>query len=388
MKIDDPKILERSQYHKFCQWLCDASWKKIKRHATKKKVMLLGDLPFSISRQSADVWQHPERFSSKWNAGAPPEPSFQDDEFVRKWGQNWGLPLYDWEGQKKLGHPWWKKRLEILARYFHGYRLDHALGYFRVYAFPWNPSQNSDYAGKTPEEVCAEGRELPRFFPRPDDNEQNKLINLENGRRFFTFIKEQQPKMLVVAEDLGLVPDYVRPFLEEIAVPGMKIPHFERLQPDLRYQPVDEYPACSLATWATHDHPPLAALWRNWQQKRHHSGADEWEVRCFLNFIGHREDSFEQSLPEEIHFSAIHKISSSRSSLLCLQLTDWFKLEIRYNLPGLQSNSNWSARLPFTVDALFTDKILKEKTQKIKSILLETDRIQSAKKVSKPSLHI
>jgi len=328
------------------------------------------------------VWQHPERFSEKWNAGAPPEPSFQDDEFVKRWGQNWGLPLYDWESQESKGHPWWKQRLELISRYFHGYRLDHALGYFRVYAFPWNPLLNSEYVSKSPEDVLAEGGELPRFFPMPDDTEENKALNFRHGQKFFQLLKLLRPRLLVVAEDLGVVPDYVRPYLEQIHVPGMKIPHFERLQPDLRYLPVEEYPAFSLATWATHDHLPLAALWQKWQQNRHHSGADEWEIHCFLNFVKCYQDRREPELPDDLHLAAVSQISSSQSKLLCLQLTDWFKLSIRYNQPGLQSHKNWSARLPFTVESLHTDQSLVQKTLDIVSILHKTHRVCAAKKLS------
>jgi len=371
----DTSLLQRMAYQQFCQWICDKSWRRIQQYAKRRKVLLIGDLPFSISQQSADYWQNPQQFSEKWYAGAPPEPSFQDDEFVRRWGQNWGLPVYNWKKEEKRNFPWLRKRLRRMSRFFHGIRLDHALGYFRVFAFPWHPSQNPKYLDKTPEEVLAKGGEIPRFFPAPDDSQENQQRNRENGYRILSFLKKTLPRRLLIAEDLGLVPDYVRPVLEELKIPGMKVPYFERLPPDLSYLPVEEYPECSLATWATHDHPPLAALWKKWQQSRSHSDAMNWEVRCFLRFLSIEQDRTELEMPEDIHLAAIRKISESRSAMLCLQLTDWFKLQIRYNHPGTLSVTNWSARLPFTVEELFKNHSLTYKTNQIREILRQTLRI-------------
>lgn len=347
--VDDPSTEKRALFHKYVQWICDAAWKKVKSYADRHKIWLLGDLPFSISLQSADYWHHPERFVSGWFAGAPPEPAFQGDEFIRKWGQNWGLPLYNWEGEAPKQHPWWQERISAMTRYFHGFRVDHALGFFRVFAFPWSPDENGRYASLNPEEVEQMGLPLPKFLPGADDSPEHKLINLEHGRSLFGFLQSLAPKSVIVAEDLGLVPDYVRPALLELKIPGMKIPHFERLPPDLRYSPVEDYPELSFATWATHDHPPLAALWRGWQERRLSDSAAEWEVRCFLNFLGEGNDRRELSLPADLHQKALEKLAQAPSRLLCLQLTDVFRLELRFNVPGSISSTNWSSRFPFTV---------------------------------------
>ncbi len=350
--IDDPATEELAQFHTYVQWICDAAWRRARSLADNLGIWLIGDLPFSVSIKSADYWHHPERFVSDWFAGAPPEPAFRDDVFIQKWGQNWGLPLYDWEGQASKNHPWWQQRIASLNRYFHGFRLDHALGFFRVYSFPWPPDRNQEFVELSIADLEQRKIPAPRFYPHADDSNEHKLINLAHGRDFFSFLRELAPRSLIIAEDLGVVPDYVRPALQEMNFPGIVVPHFERLQPDLRYLPVDEYPECSLATWATHDHPPLAALWKNWQERRSEDPAADWEVRCFLNFLNLEGDRRDHLLPPDLHRKAIEKIASSRSRYVCLQLTDAFSLDIRFNVPGTLSGTNWARRYPFTIEDL------------------------------------
>lgn len=98
-------------------------------HARAKKVALKGDIPIGVSRCGADVWQSPEYFNMNGQAGAPP------DAFSTK-GQNWGFPTYNWEVMKKDGYKWWKNRFEVMEKYFDAYRMDHVLGFFRIWEIP------------------------------------------------------------------------------------------------------------------------------------------------------------------------------------------------------------------------------------------------------------
>ena len=107
---------------------------------------LVGDIPFGVSRYSADVWAEHELFDLTWSGGAPPEPFFSGDEFLRKWGQNWGIPLYDWPTHRAQNYAWWRQRVAATGLIFHGFRIDHVLGFFRIYSFPWMPQQNNEYA--------------------------------------------------------------------------------------------------------------------------------------------------------------------------------------------------------------------------------------------------
>ena len=84
------------------QWIAHEQWRAVKNYAEEQGVALMGDIPFGVSYYSADVFAHPELFRLDWSGGAPPEPYFKDDEFTQKWGQNWGIPLYDWDAD---AHP-------------------------------------------------------------------------------------------------------------------------------------------------------------------------------------------------------------------------------------------------------------------------------------------
>ena len=78
----------------------------------------MGDVPYGISRHSADVFVNPELFDLEWCAGAPPEPAFCDDDFTREWGQNWGFPLYRWDRMEEDGFAWWKRHVRRLCEVF------------------------------------------------------------------------------------------------------------------------------------------------------------------------------------------------------------------------------------------------------------------------------
>ena len=111
------------QYHLHCQ-LSDAS-----RYARHCGVVLKGDIPIGVSPSSVDVWQHPRLFHLDGQAGAPP------DAFAAM-GQNWGFPTYDWEAMAHDGYGWWQARLRKMAEYFDAYRIDHILGFFRIWEIP------------------------------------------------------------------------------------------------------------------------------------------------------------------------------------------------------------------------------------------------------------
>src|SRR5439155_1203059 len=93
----------RSEFRKFCQ----------------QESALLGDIPFGVSYCSADVFARPDEFVLDWFGGAPPEPYFEDDAFTRKWGQNWGIPLYRWERMRANNFLWWRQRVRGVRRIFH-----------------------------------------------------------------------------------------------------------------------------------------------------------------------------------------------------------------------------------------------------------------------------
>lgn len=90
---------------------------------------LKGDLPIGVERRSVDVWVHPHLFRTHVSLGAPPD-------YFNASGQNWGFPGYHWDAMARDGYRWWRARLGCMARYFHAYRIDHVLGFFRVWEIP------------------------------------------------------------------------------------------------------------------------------------------------------------------------------------------------------------------------------------------------------------
>ncbi|PKU64882.1 4-alpha-glucanotransferase DPE2 [Dendrobium catenatum] len=111
------------QYHLHLQ-LSDAA-----AYARRKKVVLKGDLPIGVDRNSVDTWVHPNLFRMNTSTGAPPD-------YFDKNGQNWGFPTYNWEEMSKDNYAWWRARLTQMAKYFSAYRIDHILGFFRIWELP------------------------------------------------------------------------------------------------------------------------------------------------------------------------------------------------------------------------------------------------------------
>lgn len=125
---DDIAIHYLIQYHLHRQ-LSD-----VRAYARKKGIALKGDLPIGIYRHSVDAWVAPERYHMDRQAGAPP------DDFAVK-GQNWGFPTYNWEQMAEGGYTWWRARLGKMAEYFDAYRIDHILGFFRIWEIPYHSAQ-------------------------------------------------------------------------------------------------------------------------------------------------------------------------------------------------------------------------------------------------------
>ncbi|MDR0377613.1 MAG: 4-alpha-glucanotransferase [Spirochaetaceae bacterium] len=118
--------------HLFWAWIqeaLDSQFRKAAAAVAAKGVILEGDLPILINDDSCDVWAHPEYFHLELSAGAPPDMYSPE-------GQNWGFPIYNWETLAKTNYDWWRKRLATAEKYYQAYRIDHVLGFFRIWASP------------------------------------------------------------------------------------------------------------------------------------------------------------------------------------------------------------------------------------------------------------
>ena len=105
------EIDEELRFVCYVQWQAFTQWRSVKRYAESRGVELMGDIPFGVNYSSADVWASPHLFDLRWSGGAPPEPAFDGDPFVRRWGQNWGVPLYSWPAHRADGFAWWRQRV-------------------------------------------------------------------------------------------------------------------------------------------------------------------------------------------------------------------------------------------------------------------------------------
>jgi len=337
------------RFHSYVQWIAFSQWQDVREHAEQRSVALMGDVPVGVSIYSTDVWAAPGIFDLGRSSGAPPEKVFKSDPFTEKWGQNWGFPLYQWEAMAKDDYTWWRKRLQLLMGVFHLLRVDHALGFFRIYSFPWRPEDNEKFTDLTPDEAKKiTGGELPHFADRDDETDENREYNRQHGETLFRMLHEETGTHRLIAEDLGEVAPYVRPALQEMEIPGFKIPQWERNWD--RLVPGPEYQRLSLATYATHDHPPLKVHWDELfatsenQDKATRDAAihSMWEL---MDFCGHADIKLPQPFTPEIHEILLRGLFASNSWLVVHMITDLFGTAERFNVPGSTGDSNWTQRL-------------------------------------------
>ena len=117
------------RFYYFIQFHLHLQLKEASDYAHKKGIILKGDIPIGISRNSCDAWESPEMYNMEWQAGAPP------DDFAAV-GQNWGFPTYNWKKMQEDGFSWWHRRFEQMNKYFDAFRIDHILGFFRIWSIP------------------------------------------------------------------------------------------------------------------------------------------------------------------------------------------------------------------------------------------------------------
>lgn len=118
-------------FHFFVQYHLHTQLKEATLYARSKNIIVKGDIPIGIYRYSCDAWQQPELYHMEMQAGAPP------DDFAVK-GQNWGFPTYNWKKMKEDNFEWWRKRFEQMSHYFDAFRIDHILGFFRIWSIPYD----------------------------------------------------------------------------------------------------------------------------------------------------------------------------------------------------------------------------------------------------------
>lgn len=288
----------RQQYW---QWLAETQWQQARLEARAYGVEIVGDLPFVAGTGSAEVWARADEFMLDVSVGVPP------DEFSPT-GQDWGLPAYRWEAIAANGFASFQQRARRAAALFHGARIDHAVGLYRTYCRP------------------PDGE--PFFNP---GDEPSQIVQ---GETVFSVLAESG--LDLIAEDLGVVPDFVRASLDRLGTPGCKVMRWERDQTADGEPFLDPqmYPLVSAAMTGTHDTEPLA-LW--WQL----ATADD--RRALLSLVGVDAGSCEQNeWTPSLRDAMIAAAYATRSRAVYLPLQDIFGWPERINIPGTVGDFNWT----------------------------------------------
>ena len=396
-------------YNYFVQYHLSKQLREVRDYAHSKGVVLKGDIPIGISRTSVDAWVYPELFHMNSSAGAPP-----DDFSVM--GQNWGFPTYNWEKMAEDDYAWWKARFVKMAEYFDAYRIDHILGFFRIWEIPlnavnallgrFNPALPYSY-----EEIASYGFRFEgwhvgniaetdnvlfvedavqkgKFHPRisayntdcyswlSDDQKEayNRLYNDFFYRRHNDFWKWEALKklpplteatgMLVCGEDLGMIPDCVPSVMSGEQILSLEIQRMPK-DPKVEFGSTYDYPYLSICTTGTHDMNPLRAWWEE----------DRGVTQRFYNHVlgawGEAPYFCEPWICEQV--VAMHLKSPAMLTVLPLQ--DWLAMDgglrrenphdERINVPA-NSRHYWRYRMHFFLEELLEmDEFNKMISQKI-----------------------
>lgn len=384
-------------YVKWLQWVCARQWVHIRQYADSRGVLLMGDIPIGVSMASSDVFFQRHLFDTTWCGGAPAEGEYADDPFTAKWGQNWGIPLYRWDVMARDNYAWWRRRIRYSSHIFSMYRIDHILGFYRIYSFPWAPTENYKFVNLGYDEAARlTGGKLPGFLPRPDDTPYNRKLNLMDGDHYLQVLLAAAPGIRVVGEDLGCVPDYVRPNMKQLGIAGFKIPHWE-FYDDGRIVQGGDYHHCSFATYSTHDMAPIISTWnqcyRNIAEaigaglfkdgklvaKPREEDKETWHcaqvglnmLNWFADYCAKPENSMISEWNDSAKNDMFRALFRSNSDYVALMWTELFDIDKRLNVPGTVGGTNWRWRMSFNA----FDALEMPQSAWLKGIIDDTKRI-------------
>jgi 4-alpha-glucanotransferase len=325
-------------FYAYLQWLAADQWAEAREQSG---VGLFGDFPFMVSGDSADVWSRQDDFRLDASVGAPPD-AFSET------GQDWGFPAYRWSKIAAEGDAWLVARARHSVTLYDGYRVDHLVGFFRTYV----REQDGSAA----------------FVP-PDEPSQ-----IAQGERLLTLFGSTGAR--VIAEDLGLIPKFVRATLNRTGVPGYKVLRWEREwdEPGKPFRDPSSYPSLSVATSGTHDTETLAEWWDTAPAEERRA------VAALPSFRGagfHASDAFSDKIRDAI----LGALLESGSSIALLPIQDIFGWRDRINTPALISDVNWCWRLPWAVEDLLTEPQACERAAFLRALATASRRLPQASAV-------
>ena len=462
--LADPKTAayKNVAFFYFVQFVLDRQMQEAHEHAKAKGVILKGDIPIGVNRNGCDVWMEPKYFNLNGQAGAPP------DDFSAN-GQNWGFPTYNWFEMLKDGCQWWNRRFKNMARYFDAYRIDHVLGFFRIWEIPVHSvhgllGQFAPALAMSREEIESYGlhfqedrftrpfitdwvldrvfheragevkekyldrldderyqmkpevdtqrkvealfadvtdeKELwlrdglyalisdvlfvrdhtnpgvfhPRISAQLDfiyeslyDNDKaafNRLYNdyfyRRNNQFWYQEAMKKLPKlvqatrMLVCAEDLGMVPDCVPWVMDELKILSLELQSMPK-DPSVKFGHLSRNPYRSVCTISSHDMPALRMWWDENVQR----------TQEYYNTMLYRQGPAPHPLPGWLASDIISRHLTSPSMLCILSIQDWLATDEALRLPdadaeriNIPANPKhyWRYRMHLNIEDLAADK--------------------------------
>jgi len=339
LKAAARQFAQETSTYSYIQFVAHRQWHEVRAELATRGVMLGGDIAFSPCRESAEVWANQTMFDLSRTVGAPP------DAFSKE-GQRWGLPMPDWARMRAAGFALIRMRVRHARELFDLLRVDHVVGLFRTYAF-----------GADPDEPGA-------FDPLAEDDQRAQ------GEEIIRIVKDEASPMEIFAEDLGVIPPFVRKSLTSLGVPGYKVMRWER-EWDTPAQPFIDpatYAELSVSTTGTHDTETIVEWWRN---------ADDEERRQFVaslrleGAIDVRRDGLDDRAIDAI----LSSLYAAPSRLTIVPVQDLFGWDARINVPGTVDATNWKWRLPFALDRFRDNSDLAARIAAIRAIAARSRRI-------------
>ncbi len=353
------------EYYFWMQYHLDKQFSDEAAYARAKGVSFKGDLPIGVSADSAEAYWHPELFNLDSSTGAPPD-------FYSADGQNWGFPTYNWDEMAKNDFAWWKSRLRKMSQYFDAFRIDHILGFFRIWEIPveYRSGLHGHFNPALPyskDEIDNLNLPLDGLFhddPRNPGMYQPMITpdtkNLSDGQRaqfdalyndFFYHrhnefwrrnAERKLPEllsatgMLACGEDLGMVPDCVPGVMEHERILSFEMANMDKGRP---------WPYLSVCSTSNHDMPTLRM--QNADSLGDTSGSDAADLT-----------------PEDVR-GIINRHLHSASMLAIIPLQDWLALDTglrrkdymneRINQPADPDN-HWRFRFHFDMNVLLSEQ--------------------------------
>jgi 4-alpha-glucanotransferase len=330
-ELDDlkEKYSDKLFFYQAVQFYCYKQFKQAIDYVHSQNMFILGDIPILLSPDSCEMWTYGHLFDHTLTVGAPPDDFSKD-------GQSWGFPLMRFLSKPIACAQFWRSRVDHLSPYFDLYRIDHMVGFFRLWAIPNGKSAKDGF-----------------FFP------QDENLSLKTAEKVLEILFKNTP-MAPIAEDLGVIPDYVKSYIHKTHLCGTKVLRWERLWHEGgRFIPLEDYPKFSMACVSTHD---TTFMFEDFSFHK-----DDFVTFCKCQNMEYLQD-FGPLAQKEI----LKKVHSS-SSLFVINLIHEFlylhedlkeKLP-RINDPSDQKRANWCTRMPIEIEKLSTDDTYLKKIQSI-----------------------